>query len=616
MDASALNLNELFNNLDVVEHITGFLDCKDQLTLARVCSQFHVIIVDYVWKCKYRQLEICFDTDDTYAINNSPRSWEEICVDQNCIDYEHKENRFFLDQSDVKEFLQLNRNTIENFSLICFNLKYAELDLDIALPNMTTLLLHGIPLSDNNLKYIARNCPHLEVLILWSCSNSEKQKMIIGQDIETRTLTQLTKLKSFVLKQPGSSRPSDEHVYKYEHLQDILETLKIKHIHLEEKIVYPLILTLYRNEIRRSGGIIRHERQKATAVAPDTRTNPCEELVIGSFQDTVNFVQFSDDFLQSYANLTNLTIEGDIGAMHDAFCIHRQFFKTAMARCKGLTKLKITYAKISNFIPIDTLTQLNLYECKALSWTNLTQILSEMNLISFATYRTYYRGKIEPIRVSKSLRHFEFDFPKRFLTGVFEQQFEHLTSFTWKNYHDDSTHDIASFFSELKDLELLVLETIDDGVFALNALRKIKIIFNINMSTILKLLRHNTLEMLIFSVIQDDIEDVEQFKATKTNLLHLNIYTTAFTAKIDFWLELLALNPKLTIVSRGLRLDSEENIFVKLVQSSKFPRKSFNVGGFTIGYADLKNNFEATMEKIKKIEKVVSTWSFGKNVVF
>lgn len=581
--ATKLNftLEEMFKNLDIAKEVMDLLPYKDLLNMTRVCKQFEDIIVNFLWKSKYRQVEVIVKAENKYAINNY--TLDDIYDVMNDITYARLENRMLVSESELLEFLRLNSINIEKLSIICTNRKHNELCWEIApIPNLRTLLIYQIALTDRDIQIVMNNSPKLENLILNACSNSNRGTLVVGSDIKLDTLEGFKHLKSFTLKQRNCYDYEETRLHRYGHIHAILSILKVQRLCIDEAIYYPFMLSTHRDEFRRRTAAMRSGKYSV----PSCETYPCEDLELGSFFETDDFVQFYKDFLGHYDNISQLTIQGSNRPLTHGLCIPKQFFRIANEKCKRLTKLSFTYSKISNFIPIDTLTDLTLINCKALSWMNFKQILSEMNLKSFVTHGTYYRGKIEPFTVSKYLRHFEFDFPERFVNGIFKGQFKNLTSFSWKNAHEGSIQNIAINFPNLQKLRTIVLTKLDDGIFKLTSLSSVKINFHINVTVLLKLLKHPTLQTLLFGLIMDVDEDSDlQLEVPKTNTKNLSMPSNAFIERMDFWLDLLSINPKLTIICKGNKKDADENVFTKLVKSSKFPpnRKHIKVGGILIG---------------------------------
>lgn len=575
-------LEMMFKNLDIAKEVMDLLHYKDLLNMTKVCKQFEDIVVNFLWKSKYRQVEVIVNAENKYAINNY--RLDDIYDVMNDITYARLENRMLVSESELLEFLRLNSINIEKLSIICTNRKHNELYLEIApLPNLRTLLIYQIALTDRDIQIVMKNSPKLENLILNACSNSNRGTLVVGSDIELDTLEGFKHLKSFTLKPRNCYDYEETRLHRYGHIHAILNTLKVQRLCIDEAIYYPFMLSIHRDEFRRRTAAMRRSGKYSV---PSSETYPCEDLELGSFFETDDFVQFYKDFLGHYVNISQLTIQGSHRPLTHGLCIPKQFFRIANEQCKRLTKLSFTYSKISNFIPIDTLTELTLINCKALSWINFKQILSEMNLKSFVTHGTYYRGQIEPFTVSKYLRHFEFDFPERFVNGLFKGQFKNLTSFTWKNPHEGSIQNFAINFPNLQKLRTIVLTKLDDGIFKLTSLSSVKINFYINVTVLLKLLKHPTLQTLLFGLIMDVNEDSDlQLEVPKTNAKNLSMSSNAFIDRMDFWLDLLSINPKLTIICKGSNKDADENVFTKLAKSSKFPpnRKHIKVGGIMIG---------------------------------
>ncbi|XP_075151368.1 uncharacterized protein LOC142225482 [Haematobia irritans] len=592
--STQINLELLLANVNIAQQVVEYLDYKDQLNVARVCTIFEDVVRNFVWKTKYREVELII-TDEMLAISNFTReNFDDILNSE----YELGENRMYLEHTGLVEFLELNASNIEHFYIFGAGTFKYPVVFPYHFPNVKSIMYYNMCLSDRALQILGKKCPKLEKLILRCCTNVNGENLILGKDIDLATFQNMPNLKSLSLTKSYSPRRIGPRSVTYDNVQAILSTLSLKELHLDETIFHPETPAI-------------PNKKKIISVKKPEPPNTYEELEIGEFRSTDDIVAFYKKFLGKYINLRKLSINAyrDHFITKEEHFVPKQFFTIINKSCNKLDSLTITQCKISNFVPMKTLTELKLFKCNGMSWTNLKQILEDMPLVSFSTENTFYSGTATPIYVSSTLRRLQIDLPERCFNEYFPEQFKQVTHLEWCCFKHPIMEDIPKNFPNLQELNIRRMQPVEI-FFKLKSLKKITILFHANFGEVLVLLGHPTLQEITFSEFMTSKEvKVEDPKAVPTNVNFMSIMRTTFLNYFDFWLDMLSINPYLILaVEINIKFCLENDVFSKLVGSTKLPQrlKYIKVHGFKIDITNLKDNYDETIQKIEKIGDIMT----------
>lgn len=573
MTIVSLNLQTVFHNVDVAQNIVGYMNYKDQLSMARVCRQFEDVIINFVWKAKYKHVEMFMkEEDDVRVISNfTDDNFDDLLND----DYQLKENRIIFQQEELIEFLNLNAFNIEHFYIVGSDSYTSSGYFYFKFPNIKSLMYYGITLSDKVLEVVAENCPKLEKLVLNSCTNSDNKHIILGKDISFATIDRMRHLKSLTIKERKSPGGFGTRAIRYEHIEERLYKLKLKQLYIHESIFPP-----------RCTAPVPCKKKKS--YYKQAKPNFYEELEIGKFHSTDDFVKFYTTFLAKYTNLSKLSIVAyrEHCIRTSEHCIPKKFFRIINKSCRKLESLTIKESKISNFIPTPTITELNLIECKGLSWLNFKQILGDMNLTTFRTERTFYSGTSTPFAVASTLRHLEIDLPQRYFNEILKGQFKHVTYLKW---HSTRGNSVANLPVNFPNLEKLIVHQMDsaDNILNMSQLSCVMVLYHLNFKDVLKLLQHGALKELTFgSFRRKTDEDVEPKAMILSNLRFIRMLETSLLEHIEFWFDMLLLNSNLSLaIDISLKSCIENEVFQKLASNTQIMQrlKSLKICGFNIG---------------------------------
>ncbi|KAI8118392.1 hypothetical protein FF38_04431 [Lucilia cuprina] len=617
-------MEKVITNVDVLYEIFQYLNLEELLKLTQVCRQFRIVIVDFIWKNKYKNLEVCKMSQhfgmlltNNAANNNYNRNNE---VGYECV----KEDKTILNRKDIDTFLQLIVDNIKTLVLYTPTINYKSLNDDndmmkcsslIFSPtefgvtfdyrhrfiNLTAISFQHVIICEKDLRLLNRYCSKLQKICLDNCFNSNEKTLVMGEDIKINTLQNMSELK--ILEITVSDTIDKELTYD---LNKILNKLNMLQLVIQ-------IRNFTINEEDDNG--------VATRQVLGGLTNPCEELTIGYFRSQRIFRKFNNLILNNFKCLKKLVLES-----WSLISINEDFFKKLQKTCSQLEYLKLQNFEIASFATISTLNTFILENCSGLIWRDLMAILSNMKLKTFSITDTEYIGIFEYFKVATTLENMLVNNCQRnHLKKLFELNngvnLRNLSTLIWHDNFAQMPIYVATSCLKLRTLITEPSSLLINNLYSLSSLEKLKLRVGrkIKFSKIMIILKHPNLRHFTLTklegsdgydeyddyLIDYDIYDQElmEFEDKRINLTFLNISLNSFFKIVqDFWFNLLQNNPKLIIMIRYNRLLHNDHTFLKfIINHRKFPKrlKSIKICGYRIEIREFKENFETAIEKIK-----------------
>ncbi|KAM7363957.1 uncharacterized protein ACRADG_000676 [Cochliomyia hominivorax] len=611
-------MEKIISNVDVLYEIFQYLNLEELLKLTKVCTYFRSVIVDFIWKNKYKNVEVCKMSQHfgmlltNNVIVNSDESNE---IGFECI----KEDKTILNRRDIDIFLQLIVNNVKTLILYTPTINYKRTDEEndvmksttfIFSPyefgvtfdirhrfiNLTTISFQHVIITEKDLRLLNKSCSKLEKICLDNCFNSNEKTLVIGDDIKISTLQNISGLKYFEI----TVFDTVDKDLSYD-LNNILKKLNM--IQLVIKIRNFAIIEEEDNERRFS-----------------YLSNPCEELTIGYFRSQRIFRKFNNLILNHFKNLRKLVLES-----WSPISINDEFFRKLSKTCKQLEYLKLQNFEINGFSLINTLNTVILENCSGLIWRELKMMLCDMKLKSFAILDSEYIGIFEYFKVAPTLENIMIiNCQRNHFKKLFDindgENLKHLTSLIWHDNFAPLPIYVATNCAKLKTLITEPTSLLINNLYSLRSLEKLtlRVGRKIKFSKLMIILKHPRLKHFTLTklegpdgydehndyLIDYDIFDQElmEFENKKINLQFLNIsLNTYFKIVQDFWFNLLSNNPKLMIMIRYNRFLHNDHSFLKyIINHRKFPKrlKSIKVCGYRIEIREFRENFETAVEKI------------------
>lgn len=146
------SINRIVNNSLILSHIFQYLNCTDQLNNAQVCVNFLHVIVNHIWKIKYKKLHVLQFMHKHVILSVMPNE--------------------ALNEHNYKRFLALNSHNIQELNVNNFStLKKSCLiiELPLAFPNLLKLSVRDIKFTQLNIENVLRNFANLKCIHLKNC---------------------------------------------------------------------------------------------------------------------------------------------------------------------------------------------------------------------------------------------------------------------------------------------------------------------------------------------------------------------------------------------------------------------------------------------------------------
>lgn len=603
-------MEKVYSNVDVLYEIFQYLNLEEHLKLTRVCKRFRTVVVDFIWKNKYKNLEIC-KTSQHFGmlLTNNTSAADCNMASQNEIGFEClKEDKTVLNKKDINTFLELIVKNIKVLVLyspnIYFKFTHDENEIRSSSPlifnptefgvpfdsrhrfiNLNTILFQHVILTEKDLKFLNNNCNHLEKLSFENCFNNNEKTLVVGDDIKISTLQNMKSLKCFeIVVFDAVDKDLSYDVNK------ILKSLNVKQ----------MILRI------RNFALIDDDEYDAMGIrALKTLSNACEDLTIGYFRSQRIFRKFNNTILCNFKNLKKLSLES-----WSLISVNEEFFKKLSKTCAHLEYLKLQYFDVNGFVAITSLNKMILESCTGLIWRDLKIMLSDMKLEKFSILDTEYLGLFEYFNVASTLKTLvAINCQRNHLKRLFEMNnglnLKNLTTLIWHNNFAQIPIYVSTSCIHLKLLITEPSTLLINNLYSFSCLEKLtlRVDRKIKFSRIMIILKHPRLQHFTLTklkgpdgydecndyLIDYDIRDQElfEFEDKKISLTFINISLNSYFKIIsEFWFNLLRNNSKLKIMIRYNRFVHHDHSFLKyIVNHRNFPKrlKSIKICGYKLG---------------------------------
>lgn len=153
MKSQHLNVvNQIFFNPYLLANIFQHLTCQEQLKFAKICNNFQYIIINHVWKSKYKNLHILEFMSKYVLLNVVPNE--------------------ILNENDFREFLQLNDENIKELKVNTFSMLNKcsiMFDMDLRFSNLIQLSVRDVKFTVENINNLPRIFPNLKKVCIKHC---------------------------------------------------------------------------------------------------------------------------------------------------------------------------------------------------------------------------------------------------------------------------------------------------------------------------------------------------------------------------------------------------------------------------------------------------------------
>ncbi|KNC30785.1 hypothetical protein FF38_01083 [Lucilia cuprina] len=174
---SSTIIDQISQNPFLLAHIFKFLTCQELLKLAKICENFHDLIVNHIWKLKYENLHI-LEFMSKYIISNVTPN--EILLEK-----------------DYKEFLQLNVNNIKQLKISTFSMLNKcsiTFQLNLEFSNLSELSVRDVKFMADDIKCITRNFPYLRKFDIKNCFRANGAAIHTMKDLDNDIFERLMHL--------------------------------------------------------------------------------------------------------------------------------------------------------------------------------------------------------------------------------------------------------------------------------------------------------------------------------------------------------------------------------------------------------------------------------------
>lgn len=560
-----------FSNIELVTNICKFLNYKEQYQLQKVCKNLNNIIINYIWKKKYKEVEIITNENEILVVNkintlmrnriNSKLNIPAI-IETNCV---------ILNKYELNNFLSLNVNNINRLyieagePLIGMLIIRNPLIKKQLYKNLNYICFYKLTLTNEDMKNLSENCKNLRELILKQNLNEEGDMLLLDIDIELETIKSMLQLEKLTINDYIEVQPFSLEVYRFSNILKILNQLKLKYLILNI-MIYSDNNTFDDYEFYDFNNL-----------------KYIEVFQIGIFHETNDYINFQINILPKFQNLHNLSLRN--------VTITNKFFNILLNNHINLTHLTLNKCYIEEFIALPHLQELNLIACRGLNGSIMKIILQEMHLTNFSSFNSEFNDNLEMFAISSTLENLEFyNIDNNFPINVLQFQtkpLENLKKFIWQlpqtsNYN----FFLSKLMPNLNCLNIMLPGfNIKQDLCNLKFLQKIMISygFDITLSKLQEFLLLKNLNELSLSKVNNCLldRDLSKLKAFETPVQYLDIPWCFVETKLDFFLDLLCLNKNLSLICSDLEVQS----LVSILTNLKFHRyfNSINICGLSIG---------------------------------
>ncbi|KAM7357916.1 uncharacterized protein ACRADG_003081 [Cochliomyia hominivorax] len=576
---------KVFSNIELITKICEFLNFEEQYKLQYASRDVANIIINYVWKIKFKELLIYTNENDTIISDKIDLKDTK----SNLNEFQSTAiNNLYFQHPELEEFLNLNKNNIKKLYINGNSETCLTYGLKLKFNNLTYLCLCQLILTDVDVKQIAVNCRNLADLILKENVNLKNERLLVDGDIEIGTIKSMLNLKMLTIIDNRYLSPKQKAaVYKFSNIRNILMELKLQCLILDVFILPD----------------ISPVENPASDLSPLKNIKVFE---IATFKAERDFRNFQFNFLPNFQNLHTLTLRGAK--------IHREFFNILKDHNRNLINLTLRKCIIKEFTSLPQLKHLTLDTCLGLKALDLKTILNEMLLTSFTTMYCDYAGDLTNFTLSPTLRKLEFEnFPQNKFIKIFETQFKPLNKLNDLKLllEDQKTESLNLRLSKLvPNLEMLQTNLLFSNLEDFSNLKFLQKVFIVSLKSItvcqvLLLLKQNFKELIIDHVLECKMDmDLTKLQVFESKLLLIDLNWSIMEIMGDFFLDLLQLNKNMSLVIR----DIEFNMFRSNIwDNAKFPQrcKSIKICGVSLDLNFIRDHPE---EAFGQIENIMTTF--------
>ncbi|XP_023292419.2 uncharacterized protein LOC111675811 [Lucilia cuprina] len=580
-------MEQIATNIDILKKIFNYLELSEQLNATQACPEFQYIMVNCIWRYKYRHIKVYKLNGDTFIININSKYKTDY---RNC----ELINEHFVDlrPKQFERFLQLNRENILELELCDYSGNKLEENAQFVqnnkwkFSNLKTLILQYVMIDVKELELIYRNCKKLEILRLKQCCNLQSDLITLN----------------------------DQDNCAYDILLSIVKTLAEFQIEYREmqfsKSTINLHDLLAKNNLKRLNlnMPLKNLRYKET---PRLRENVCEVLEIGNFDEYKTLQKFTRLYLKKFQILSHLTLEGSLNKIF----IDSQFIQN-LSECTLHLKylfLKRCLINVDDFGLLSTLTEITLDNCMSLTWRNLRQLLDLPQLQAFHSNYSTYTREFENICIPCNLKRLtlvgnEFKFAQ-----IFDKPKDQLTQLKQLIYYDGSLTKISNISRKFPSLEILHILPHHLELQDIFHLKRLKI-FKVpkcaknskNILHLMHLIEHPTLSELSLlggAINLDNELSIDLSNIRVTNLSYLVIDFDVFNYLLEFLLDLLKCNKKLKLIISSDDI-ADYQYFYNLVTNRKFCKDFIKLCGFQIDRNDITARPKIVERKLQFIREL------------
>ncbi|XP_065361208.1 uncharacterized protein LOC135954892 [Calliphora vicina] len=231
------------------------------------------------------------------------------------------------------------------------------LNISHTLKNLTTIKYNYLLICKDQLQLLAQMCTQLETLFIYGCCNKKHKIIRLGLDIEVTHLLAMKRLKTFSLK------TGLDYKIKYGFVEDFMKKSK-------------------------------------------------PPLYLSSLIETLDIYmpKLNVRFLEIFTHLKSLTI-----TVFNP--VTRQEILDMGECCPELKQLTLHYVSFEdadNFSALRNLSDLSFYNCEGLTYDNLKEILTKIQLVTFTSIGTKYEGIFHYYFIAPTIKSIYIDAIKSF----------------------------------------------------------------------------------------------------------------------------------------------------------------------------------------------------------
>ncbi|XP_073837090.1 uncharacterized protein isoform X2 [Musca autumnalis] len=589
----------ILSNYCILKNISEYLSVKDQLTLLDVCKSFRYVIIELIWKVKFRHLHIYETPYVSIVVKRARISAYDALAGQDKDDTmglrRISEEKIYLKTKQCKKFFLANSKNVQ-FLTIC--LEYCDFvarlsALDTFQAHICEHLLHlcfdKMVVTNTYVALLGKHCRKLKRIEFLECVCADLKPLLPGDNLYIEGLAQIIQLEALVILTEITNE-GGKYEMESQFLLELLNKLNLKCLQLENlKII--------------------GEVGKKKTPRIDRHLDDLKILDIGCISE--QFWPTFKKILQCATNLEELSIK----VANCNTVIDLEIMEILKSPSLNLKRLAIENCdlQIKNFCVLEQLQEISLSNCGGFTFTNLQEIMGGLPLLRrFNLINTWVLGEINHLYVSPSLQYITIDtirFP--IVSEAFQKslnKFENLHQLRWLN-GDINDNWIIEKCPNLRVLHIPNAYLLRRVAFTAKLLQVFTFTSCEGLSwpvilTLLKNLKLTRLNLLIHGLVNDPSGFPESGKNTKTTLRTITIPYVIFMAAQEFWLDLMNNNDYLKIIIYGSHVDlMQVKFFQHLLKQKSRPKrlKKFRICGFRVDFQDLRLNFMKIMQQLNLI---------------